>query len=214
MARRVAAVSATGTARMLHDRSTRSEMWNDSRDMPLLFGKRASMVVNIHERVYEAPMPEVAALVATLASKDDRFWPYECWPRMKFDRGLVPGASGGHGPVRYQVESVDPASEVIFRFTGPSGFDGGHALTVTSVSDSVTRLRHEIRLCPRGLARLTWPLFFRPMHDALLEEAFDKAARELGSPPESPHRRSIWVQLLRWVTIRARRSQASTRVGR
>lgn len=171
------------------------------------------MVINTHERSYEAPVSEVAALVATLASKDDRLWPSESWPRMKFDRGLVPGAIGGHGPVRYRVESVDPASEVVFRFTGPSGFDGGHALTVTDVSDAVTRLRHEIRLRPRGLARLTWPLFFRPMHDALLEEAFDKAARELGSPTESPHRRSLWVRLLRRVTIRARRRQASTRIG-
>ena len=53
-----------------------------------------SVVVNIHERAYEAPVSEVAALLATLASKDDRLWPYECWPRMRFDRGLVPGASG------------------------------------------------------------------------------------------------------------------------
>lgn len=171
------------------------------------------MVVNIHERSYEAPVSEVAALVATLASKDDRLWPYECWPRMRFDRGLVPGASGGHGPVRYRVESVDPASEVVFRFTGPSGFDGGHALTVTSVSDAVTKLRHEIRLRPHGLARLTWPLFFRPMHDALLEEAFDKAARELGLPLESPHRRSVWVRLLRRVTIGPGQPRVSIRVG-
>lgn len=171
------------------------------------------MVVNVHERAYEASVSEVAALVATLASRDDRLWPYECWPRMKFDRGLVPGASGGHGPVRYRVESVDPASEVVFRFTGPSGFDGGHSFTIRSASESATTLRHELCLRPRGLARLTWSLFFRPMHDALLEEAFDKAARELGSPPESPHRRSIWVRLLRRVTIRARRPQVSTRIG-
>src|SRR5690625_483443 len=104
------------------------------------------MVVNIHERTYDAPVSDVAAVVATLASNDDRFWPYECWPRMTFDRGLVPGASGGHGPVRYRVERVDPAGEVVFGFTGPAGFDGGHAFTITSASDAVTTLRHEIRL--------------------------------------------------------------------
>lgn len=160
------------------------------------------MVVNIHERSYEVPASEVAALVATLASRDDRLWPFECWPRIRFDRGLVPGSSGGHGPVRYRVESVDPARELVFRFTGPSGFEGGHAFTITSVSDAATRLRHEIRLRPHGLARLTWPLFFRPMHDALLEEAFDKAAHELGLPLERPYRRSFWVRLLHRITIR------------
>lgn len=171
------------------------------------------MVVNIHERAYEAPVSEVAALVATLSSKDDRFWPYECWPRMRFDRGLVPGASGGHGPVRYRVERVDLASKIVFRFTGPAGLDGGHAFTITSASDALTTLRHEIRLHPRGSARLTWPLFFRPMHDALIEETFDKVGRELGSPPENPHRRSAWVRLLRRVAMRTRRPQRPARIG-
>lgn len=185
-----------------------------NRDISLLSAEgRLPMVVNIHERTYAAPAAEVAAVVATLASTDDRFWPSECWPRMRFDRGLVPGARGGHGPVRYRVESVDPASEIVFRFTGPSGFDGGHALTLTSPSTTETVLRHEIRVHPRGWARLTWPLFFRPMHDALLEEAFDKTARELGSPPETPHRRSAWVRLLRLVTVVARRPHPASQIG-
>lgn len=171
------------------------------------------MVVNIHERAYEAPLSEVAALVATLSSKDDRFWPYECWPRMRFDRGLVPGASGGHGPVRYRVERVDPAVEIVFCFTGPAGFNGGHAFTITSASDALTTLRHEIRLHPRGWARLTWPLFFRPMHDALIEEAFDKVGSELGPPLENPHRRSTWVRLLRRAAMRTRRPQRPARIG-
>lgn len=171
------------------------------------------MAVNIHERAYNAPVPDVAAVVATLASTEDRFWPYECWPPMRFDRGLVAGARGGHGPVRYRVESVDPAKEVVFRFTGPSGFTGGHALTVTRASDTVTVLRHEIRVHVRGWARLTWPLFFRPMHDALLEEAFDKTARELCAPPETPHRRSLWVRLLRRLFMSARKLKTSTRIG-
>lgn len=155
------------------------------------------MVLNIHERTYGAAPSEVAALVATLASEDDRLWPRESWPPMRFDRGLVPGARGGHGPVRYRVERADPAQEVLFRFTGPSGFEGWHAFSITSSAAARTTLRHEMRLHPRGWARLTWPLFFRPLHDALLEEAFDKAARELGSPPAHPHRRSIRVRLLR-----------------
>lgn len=171
------------------------------------------MIINLHQRSYDAPLSEVAAMVATLAGTDDRLWPYECWPPMQFDRGLVSGANGGHGPVRYRVERVDPTSEVAFRFTGPSGFEGGHTFTVVAASDSVTALRHEIRVRPRGWARLTWPLFFRPMHDALLEETLDKAARELGAPPRNPHRRSLWVRLLRRVTSRARRPQASTAVG-
>ena len=42
-------------------------------------------------------------------------------------------------------------------------------------------LRHELSLSPSGAAKLTWPLFFRPMHDALIEESLDRAEREFGS---------------------------------
>lgn len=169
------------------------------------------MVINIHERIYEAPASEVAALVATLASENDRLWPYEHWPPIRFDQGLVLGTNGGHGPVRYWIKSIDPTSGVTFRFTGPSGFDGEHAFTVTRISDTSAKLQHKLFLRPHGWARLTWPLFFRPMHDALLEEAFDKAARELGSPPKSPYRRSLWVRLLRGLTIERRKRRTANR---
>lgn len=154
------------------------------------------MVVNAHEREYPAPSTEVAALVATLSSKDDRLWPHERWPRMRLDPGLTPGGSGGHGPIRYLVESVDPARRVVFRFTGPPGFDGWHAFDVIKLKENATLLRHEIRMHPRGWAKLTWPLFFRPLHDALLEEALDKAARELGANPSTRHRLGVWARLL------------------
>lgn len=155
------------------------------------------MIVNIHEREFAASGEELAELLATLSSEHDRLWPFESWPRMRLDRGLMPGAKGGHGPVRYTVESVDPRSEVVFRFTGPSGFVGWHAFSIIDAANGSTTLRHELRLHPRLWAYLTWPLFFRPLHDALLEEAFDKAGRELGEPPEAPHRRGIWASALR-----------------
>lgn len=158
------------------------------------------MVANVHQRRYAAASADVVALVFTLASKDDRLWPYESWPRMRLDPGLVVGAGGGHGPVRYRVERIEPTGEVVFRFTGPSGFDGWHAFSVVEVAPAATMLRHELRMRVRGLALLSWPLFFRPLHDALIEEAFDKAARELeDSSPRTPHRRSSGVRLLLWV---------------
>lgn len=153
------------------------------------------MVVNIHQRSINAPLTEVHALIASLASRDDRLWPHEAWPRMRLDRGLQAGSAGGHGPVRYHVEEAEPG-RVVFRFTGPRGFDGGHAFSTTEDSDRVV-LRHELRMRARGWARLSWPLFFRPLHDALIEEALDKAQRSLGASPARPHRRSTWVRALR-----------------
>ena len=155
------------------------------------------MVVNIHTRTYAAPVSAVTALMATLASPDDGVWPHESWPRMRFDHGLTPGAHGGHGPVRYRVERVDPGSEVAFTFTSPPGFHGGHAFTVTPVGVDKTRVTHEIGMRLHGWALLTWPLFFRPLHDALLEEALDALGLHLGEPPRQPHQRSLWVRVLR-----------------
>lgn len=158
------------------------------------------VVVNIHHLAYPATDIEVAAVLATLASTDDRVWPGEDWPRMRFEEGLVVGACVGHGPVRYVVEAVDPRREVAFRFTGPTGFVGRHSFSLHPAADATT-LRHQLVLHPRGWARLSWPLFFRPLHDALIEEAFDKVGRELSSPPGAADRRSRWVRLLRWVVL-------------
>ena len=154
------------------------------------------MRVNIHERLFPVPVIDVATLISTLASADDRLWPHEDWPRMRFDRGLVVGAFGGHGPVRYRVERVDPAGEVVFRFTGPSGFHGWHGYRAQEITEGQTVLREELRIAPRGWARITWPLFFRHLHDALIEESLDKAARELGAPTYARYRRPLWTRIL------------------
>jgi len=47
-----------------------------------------------------------------------------------------------------------------------------------------------------GRASLTWPLIFRPLHDALVEDALAKAARNLELETEAPKWR-LRVQVLR-----------------
>jgi antitoxin (DNA-binding transcriptional repressor) of toxin-antitoxin stability system len=51
-------------------------------------------VRNVHERVFPAPPAQVGALIDTLASADDRLWPGDRWPPMRFDRALSVGARG------------------------------------------------------------------------------------------------------------------------
>lgn len=153
-------------------------------------------VRNVHERVLSAPLPRVGALIDGLASAQDGLWPRHLWPPMRLDRPLAVGAAGGHGPVRYVVEAYEPGREVRFRFTGPRGFVGGHRLEAVAHPAGGVRLRHTLEMRIRGAARLTWPLVFRPLHDALLEDAFERAETGLGLPPRrTPW--SPWVQLLR-----------------
>lgn len=174
-------------------------------------------VVNIHDREYLARAAEVSDVVATLSTENDRLWPSERWPRMKLDSGLAHGSRGGHGPIRYRVAKVDLDRRVIFDFTGPPGFDGWHAFSLVRTGATTTLLRHEIRMSIRGRARLTWPLFFRPLHDALIEDALDKVAGELGTTTHLPHRDGAWVSLLRrlagFIRTNARRSGSDATDG-
>jgi len=155
-------------------------------------------VLNIHERELYAGLTEVGTLLDSLASDKDALWPYDMWPRMKFDRPLGPGAEGGHGPIRYFVEDYKPGKSVRFRFTGPRGFNGYHVFDVISVKEGTTVLRHTLEMTTSGRAIFSWPLFFRPLHDALLEDSLTLAEASLGQISQvKPW--SSWVRLLRYV---------------
>ncbi len=117
---------------------------------------------------------------------------------MRFDRPLQVGACGGHGPIRYTVEVYEPGWYIAFCFHAPPGFNGYHAFLVEPLDAEHTRLRHVLVMQPFGPARLTWPLIFRPLHNALIEDALDRAALAFGAPPAAPPW-SDWVRLLRGV---------------
>jgi hypothetical protein len=140
-------------------------------------------VLNIHERQFAAPPPEVGALMDGLGSPSDCLWPPR-WPRMRFNRPLAFGASGGHGPIRYDIELYEPGKRIRFRLRSPRGFDGFHGFEVLA-NESGTTLRHTLEMNVHGSARVTWPLIFAPLHDALVEDCLDAAAIALHEQPRS-----------------------------
>ncbi|MFJ6515748.1 SRPBCC family protein [Streptomyces sp. NPDC091406] len=154
-------------------------------------------VYNVHERSLAAKSGEVGALLDTLSGEEDGLWPHGSWPPMAFDGPLAPGAAGGHGPVRYTVTAYVPATWVRFTFTGPRGFHGFHEYAVLPVDETHTLLRHTLAMNTSGPARLTWPLVWRPLHDALLEDSLDRAERACTGAVEHPARRGSYVRLLR-----------------
>ena len=155
-------------------------------------------VENRHQRELTLNISEAHLLIDNLASKGDIFWPRENWPAMKFDGGLKKGANGGHGPIRYKITEYTPGRYIRFHFTAPHGFYGYHALNLVEIDKSRVKLSHEIIMKIGGPARLTWPLIFRPLHDALLEDALTKAARYAGMNPQSVPW-SFWVRFLRYL---------------
>jgi hypothetical protein len=166
-------------------------------------------VRNVHERLIPAPLSQVGALLDDLGSPADRLWPRDRWPPMRAEGALAKDVRAGHGPVRYTVEAYEPGRLVRFRFTRPKGFHGTHAFSMDGVEGG-TRIRHELVMRARGWALLSWPLFFRPLHDAVLEDAFDRGAVAVGCEPVGA-RWSPWVRMLRWVARpRGRGSVAGT----
>jgi hypothetical protein len=62
-----------------------------------------------------------------------------------------------------------------------------------------------------GAALLSWPLVFRPLHDAVLEDALDDAERHVTGRVERPARWSIYVRVLRRLLRRAVRTASPLR---
>ncbi|MDT0329982.1 SRPBCC family protein [Nocardiopsis lambiniae] len=164
-------------------------------------------VHNVHRRRLTASPAEVGALLDGLASDTDGLWPTDHWPAMRLDRPLGVGAAGGHGPVRYTVVEYTPGERVRFRFSAPRGFDGFHELTVVPEPDGGAVLGHLLRMRARGPALLTWPLLFRPFHDALLEDGLDRAERTLTGTVRTPARWGWYVRLLRRAALRTSRTR-------
>jgi hypothetical protein len=155
-------------------------------------------VRNVHECELPVPPGDAGGLIDSLATPHDRLWPRPAWPRMKFDRPLGVGADGGHGPIRYVVDAYVPGRRIGFRFKAPAGFDGGHLLEVVEDGTRGCVLRHVLEMSTSGRALVSWPLVFRPMHDALIEDAFAQAQASLGLTPQV-RAWSPWVRVLRWL---------------
>lgn len=166
-------------------------------------------VLNIHEREIAAEASVVGALLDSLASENDVLWPKASWPPMRFDRSLSVGAVGGHGPIPYVVEEFHPGQMVKFRFTGPRGFHGSHWFEVLPKGKDCVLLRHTIGMRAEGPALLSWPLFVRPLHNALLEDALALAEASVGAVP-AVRPWSVWVKLLRWIMSGGRAPRQQT----
>lgn len=160
----------------------------------------------MHRRRLDSDANSIGELVDSLAGPNDRLWPGDRWPAMRFDGPLSVGARGGHGPIRYEVAAYEPGRRVRFRFTGPAGFHGHHGFEVHGIVGGDDRvpavvLLHELRMHTSGWAKVSWPLAYRPLHDALIEDALDQAALAVGEVPRRAGW-TPWVRLLRSVLAR------------
>ena len=131
-------------------------------------------VLNIHKRVVNQSQLEVSKLFNTLGTKNDLIWPGESWPRMKFRDGIKIGSIGGHGPIRYEIIELKDGELISFKFHRPKGFNGTHKLELNALDNASCELIHTIEMDTSISGSLKWSYVIRPLHDALIEDAFDK----------------------------------------
>jgi hypothetical protein len=159
---------------------------------------------NVHERHLDAPPERVGAILDTLSSANDRLWPHDKWPAQQLDRPLGVGARGGHGPVRYAVSAYVPGRIAEFRFDGTgltADWDGRHLFEVIPRRSHVI-LRHTIDAECNPKPWLTWFVMIRPMHNALIEDALDRAQSAVGQAVKRPSRWGLPVKLMRGIVAR------------
>lgn len=135
-------------------------------------------------------------LLNTLSTENDKIWPKEKWPAMKFKGGIKIGAKGGHGPIRYSVEKYNPNEIIQFRFLKPIGFNGIHKFEVKELTEEKTEIKHTIDMNTIGKGTLAWILGIRSLHNALIEDGFDKLENNFSNNKKSTEW-NLWVKILR-----------------
>lgn len=154
-------------------------------------------VLNVHRRVLPVRTEAMVPLFATLASKEDMMLATDLWPRMRLNQGLQVGSKGGHGPIRYTVAAYDPLQSIRFQFDMP-GFDGFHEFKFVEMGEGQVELSHVIDMKTSGLVTLKWLAGIRWLHDAFIEDAFDKVEGRFTGIRKKPTW-NWWVKLLRRV---------------
>lgn len=153
-------------------------------------------VVNIHKRTIHQPKRKLNALMETLSTPNDKIWPYEKWPQMKFNVGLKVGGIGGHGPIRYEIIEHIPGEIIQFKFIRPKYFNGIHKFELIPLSPNKTELKHTIDMTTSGTATIGWTFVIRWLHHALMEDLFDKIENQFNDNNKRTAW-NLWVRFLR-----------------
>jgi len=155
------------------------------------------IVINIHKRKLKQTKNQVGILFKTLATKEDKIWPIEKWPAIRFKEPLSIGVKGGHGSVKYTIIEFVEGKSIKFKFSKPDGFIGTHQFYIKEIDNTTTVITHEINMNTSTVkATLLWVLIVRWLHDALIEDAFDKIVNSY-SEEKKETSYLLWVKILR-----------------
>lgn len=153
-------------------------------------------VKNTHKRRIYQSKEKISVLLETLASANDAIWPNKKWPSIYFNNGLKIGSKGGHGSIKYTIVEYTEGEFIRFKFTKPKGFKGFHEFIIKEIQTEQVEICHTIKMNVSGSALFIWIFAIRFLHDALMEDAFDKVESQF-SGIKKQTKYSIWVKIMR-----------------
>ena len=77
-----------------------------------------------------------------------------------------------------------------------TGFNGFHKFDIKELESNKTELSHIIDMTTTGTSTLKWALAIRWLHDAYIEDAFDKVENHFTKDKKS-NEWNLWVRALR-----------------
>lgn len=130
---------------------------------------------------------------------------------MKFKDGIQIGAAGGHGPIRYTVEKYNLGEIIQFRFSKPYGFNGIHKFEINELTNEKTEIKHTIDMNTDVKGTLIWILAIRSLHNALIEDGFDKLENNFSKVHKSS-KWNFWVKFIRKQMAKKRKNKKRLKV--
>lgn len=152
---------------------------------------------NIHERILHCAAEKAKILIDSFANKDAPLWPTKQWPRDHFDSPLQLGTIGGHGGTKYFLKEYITGKYLHFEFTYPKNYMGNHTFTLTHLDPNTCLLQHSVTLKLKRLDTLWWYIVIEPVHNALIENAFDNAEKFLQLSQQPKQRWPLRVYFIR-----------------
>jgi hypothetical protein len=126
---------------------------------------------------------------------------------MLLDSALGVGAAGGHSTVKYRVSEYVPGRRAAFQFDKSGLLDGVvglHYFEVVPRRGHVI-IRHVLEGdCGLGMW-LKFTFLVAPLHNAVIEDAFDKVESRFSGAAVKRSHWGAWVRFLRWMRARQRR---------
>ena len=90
-----------------------------------------------------------------------------------------------------------PLPRFQFRFLKPLGFNGIHKFEINELTSEITEIKHTIDMKTQGKGTFIWVLAIHSLHNALIEDAFDKIENKY-SEITKLSKWNIWVRIVRF----------------